>query len=148
PEFAAPRQSDGNQRRHHRKGPRHRPRKRTAQQGVRDAPQQPSRSSRSRDQKEQSRRETVVVTPARFGGQVDGAQGPSRGSSSHDPSDSTWFAGAPARGCVSYIRTATMAAPTAVTPATAQIAATNPKRSAMTPDSSAPATNPASRQSR
>src|SRR5213596_3034404 len=66
--------------------------------------------------------------PARFGGQVNGAQGPSRGSSPHDQSDSTRFAGAPARGCVSYIRTATMAAPTAVTPATAQIAATNPKK--------------------
>ena len=33
-------------------------------------------------------------------------------------------------------------------PATTQIAATNPKTSAITPESSAPTTNPASRQSR
>src|SRR5207244_11667441 len=140
--------SHRNHARPHRDGPWHGPRKPTAQQGIGDAPQKPSRSPRSRDQQEQSRRETVVVTPARFGGKVNSAQGPSRGSSSHDPSDSTRFAGAPARGCVSYIRTATMAAPTAVTPATAKIAATNPNTSAMTPESSAPTTNPASRQSR
>jgi hypothetical protein len=41
-----------------------------------------------------------------------------------------------------------MAAPTAVTTATTQIATTNPKTSATIPDNSAPTTNPVSRHNR
>src|SRR2546428_474683 len=103
---------------------------------------------RSGDEEDHARREPVVVTRARLGGRATGAKAQSRGRSSQDLRDPTRFAGAPAGGWVSYMRTATMAAPTAVTPATTQIAVTNPKASARTPDNSAPTTKPASRHNR
>ena len=76
PELAAPHQSESNQSRHHGEGTRDGPRQRTAQQGIRDGPQKPSHSPRSRDEKEQSRRQPVVVARAGFGGQFRCSPGP------------------------------------------------------------------------
>ena len=57
-------------------------------------------------------------------------------------------AGLPARGSVSYMRTATTSADSAVSPATVQIAASIDTASAMMPATSAPTAKPLSRQLR